>query len=58
MWRKCSVWPRDRGIEVYHLANSAGIFDLPESHQDAARPGIAIYGLAPSHEIANRRKLR
>jgi alanine racemase len=43
------------GIEVRHLANSAGIFDLPESHLDAARPGIAIYGLAPSTHIANPR---
>ncbi len=46
---------RGQGIEVHHLANSAGIFDLPESHQDAVRPGIAIYGLAPSREIANPR---
>jgi len=43
------------GIEVRHLANSAGILDLPESHLDAARPGIALYGLAPSKQIANPR---
>ena len=43
------------GIEVRHLANSAGIFDLPESLFDAVRPGIAIYGLAPSRAIANPR---
>jgi alanine racemase len=46
---------RDAGIEVRHLANSAGILDLPESHFDAVRPGIAIYGLAPSKNIANPR---
>ncbi len=46
---------RGQGIEVYHLANSAGIFDLPASHQDAVRPGIAIYGLAPSRQIENPR---
>jgi alanine racemase len=40
---------------VRHLANSAAILDLPESHLDAARPGIALYGLAPSGEIANPR---
>jgi alanine racemase len=44
-----------RGIEVYHLANSAGIFDLPDSHFDAVRPGIAVYGLAPSRTIASPR---
>ncbi|MGE5305192.1 MAG: alanine racemase [Alphaproteobacteria bacterium] len=45
----------DYGIEIRHLANSAAIFDLPESHFDAVRPGIALYGLAPSPTIANRR---
>lgn len=43
------------GIEVRHMANSAAIFDLPESHFDAVRPGIAIYGLRPSWETANPR---
>jgi alanine racemase len=41
------------GIEVRHMANSAAILDLPGSHFDAARPGIAIYGLQPSAEIRN-----
>lgn len=41
------------GIECAHMANSAAIFDIPDSHLDAARPGIAIYGLAPSATIAN-----
>jgi len=41
------------GIEVRHMANSAAILDLPGSHFDAARPGIAIYGLRPSAEIGN-----
>ncbi len=30
-----------------HLANSAGILRYPASHFDAARAGIAIYGLSP-----------
>jgi alanine racemase len=42
-------------IEVYHMANSAGILDLPDSYFDAVRPGIAIYGLPPSKEIVNSR---
>jgi alanine racemase len=44
---------RDYGIEVYHLANSAGIFDIAGCYFNAVRPGIAIYGLRPSWEIAN-----
>jgi alanine racemase len=46
---------RDKGIEVRHMANSAAILDLPDSYFDAVRPGIAIYGLRPSWEIANPR---
>jgi alanine racemase len=42
---------RGYGIEVRHMANSAAILDLPGSHFDAARPGIAIYGLRPSAEV-------
>jgi alanine racemase len=46
---------RHRGVEAYHLANSAGILDVPGSRFDACRPGIAMYGLPPSDEIANPR---
>jgi alanine racemase len=44
---------RSHGIQVCHMANSAAILDLPDARFDAVRPGIAIYGLAPSSEIAN-----
>ncbi|MGI9592735.1 MAG: alanine racemase, partial [Myxococcota bacterium] len=43
------------GIAFHHFANSAAVFDLPESHLDAARPGIAIYGLRPSDTLRNPR---
>jgi alanine racemase len=46
---------REHGVEIRHIANSAAILDLPESHLDAVRPGIAMYGLAPSSTIANPR---
>jgi alanine racemase len=36
---------------LVHAANSAAIFSLPESHFDMVRPGIALYGLDPSHEV-------
>jgi alanine racemase len=32
---------------IRHLANSAAALRLPESHFDAARCGIALYGLSP-----------
>jgi len=44
---------RTYGIECRHMANSAALLDLPASHFDAVRPGIALYGLRPSAEIAN-----
>jgi len=46
---------KESGVEVHHIANSAAVFDLPESHCDAVRPGIALYGLRPSATIANPR---
>ena len=39
---------RKYNIPLYHFANSAALFALPEAHFDAIRPGIAIYGLKPS----------
>ena len=32
---------------IYHMANSAALLALSDSRFDAARPGIAIYGLNP-----------
>ena len=33
-----------------HMANSAGILQLPDSHMDLVRPGIMLYGIYPSAE--------
>jgi alanine racemase len=38
-------------FRLRHAANSAATLDLPETHLDAVRPGIAIYGLMPSDEV-------
>ncbi len=54
-FRRIAEAARGYGIEVHHMANSAAILDLPGSHFDAVRPGIALYGLCPSREIANPR---
>lgn len=39
-----------RGIDagLYHMANSAAVMSLPESHFDAVRPGLMLYGYSPS----------
>jgi alanine racemase len=39
-------------IPLVHAANSAAAMTLPQSHLDAVRPGIGIYGLRPSNEWA------
>src|SRR2546423_578340 len=55
LFRRVQEVTKAYGITSYHLANSAAIFDLPEAHCDAARPGIAIYGLKPAPTIVNPR---
>lgn len=37
-------------IPVRHIANSAATLDLPTTHLDAVRVGIAMYGLRPSDQ--------
>ena len=37
-----------RGGVVLHAANSAAAIDLPETHLDMVRPGMALYGYQPS----------
>jgi alanine racemase len=48
------------GIKIpkKHIANSAGILDLPESYYDIVRPGIMIYGLYPSMHVSRSIKLK
>jgi alanine racemase len=38
-------------VPIRHAANSAAALDLPETHLDAVRPGIAMYGLRPSNDV-------
>lgn len=37
---------------IAHAANSAATLTLPDSHLDAVRSGIALYGLHPSPEVS------
>ena len=41
---------RSLPVPQRHIANSAAILQLPESHLDLVRPGIALYGVYPSAE--------
>ncbi len=38
-------------VPVKHIANSAGIIDMPETQLDMVRSGISTYGLYPSGEV-------
>jgi alanine racemase len=40
---------------VRHAANSGALIDMPDSHLDMVRPGIATYGLHPSDEVNKSR---
>ncbi len=50
---------RTAGLEtpVRHAANSAALIDMPHSHLDMVRPGIATYGLYPSDEVNKKQVL-
>lgn len=41
-----------------HIANSAGLLDLPRAHLHLARPGIMLYGSPPSLELLRPADLR
>ena len=41
-------------LPVRHAANSGALIDMPDSHLDMVRPGIATYGLHPSDEVNKR----
>lgn len=41
---------RSLPVPLRHIANSAGILQMAESHLDLVRPGILLYGVYPSAE--------
>ena len=47
---KLQKWPKKPAF--VHMANSGGILDIPESHFDAVRNGIIMYGHFPSVETS------
>ncbi|MDD6154109.1 MAG: alanine racemase [Eubacteriales bacterium] len=44
---------KDTGIDIpaKTIANSASVMELPETHFDAVRPGVILYGFYPSDEV-------
>jgi alanine racemase len=45
-------------VPMRHMANSAAILQLPESHLDMVRPGIMLYGVYPGSEVARSVEVR
>ncbi|NLX43949.1 MAG: alanine racemase [Chloroflexi bacterium] len=46
----CSLRAENLLPSLVHIANSAATLKRPESHYDMVRPGILLYGLAPSED--------
>lgn len=46
---------RNVNIKMRHIANSAAVMELPETHFEAVRPGIILYGYYPSEEVDRSR---
>lgn len=49
-----SLKKRGFDINVVHCSNSGAIEDYPKTCCDMVRAGIILYGLAPSHKLADR----
>ena len=45
-------------LPLLHAANSAAALDMPETHLDAVRSGLALYGLYPSAEVSHALPLK
>ncbi len=54
----CAVVETGHPIRLRHCANSAAALFHRETHLDAVRPGIAIYGLRPNAAVAPPVELR
>lgn len=42
-------------IPMKHCSNSASLIEMPRANMDAVRPGIILYGVAPSEEVDKER---
>lgn len=57
--QKFMTWTESAGLTSLprHAAASAATFEMPESHLDLVRPGLAVYGYQPSPHLASKPKL-
>lgn len=44
-------------IPLKHCSNSAGIAEIPQANMNAVRAGIILYGLWPSNEVKNSKRI-
>jgi alanine racemase len=49
---------RSLPMPMRHIANSAAVLQLPESHMDMVRPGILLYGVYPSVSVPHTVKVK
>jgi alanine racemase len=54
------TWYERHGVPapIRHMANSGAVLQLRESHLDLVRPGILLYGVYPSAEVAHTIEVR
>jgi alanine racemase len=54
------TWYDRHGVTtpIRHMANSGAVLQLRESHLDLVRPGILLYGVYPSAEVARTIEVR
>lgn len=39
-------------VKMFHMANSAAIISMPDSHLNAVRPGLLLYGASPFESLS------
>lgn len=49
---------KDIRIPLKHSANSGAVINIPESHMDIVRPGLALYGLYPGKGLCDKINLK
>lgn len=42
-------------VRLFHMANSAAVMTLPESHLNAVRPGLMLYGYSPIQKAEDKK---
>jgi alanine racemase len=58
LFQKVQARVKARGFQprFVHMANSAAVLRMPETHFDAVRPGIALFGVSPMSSVGSELK--